>query len=168
MAWSNQLILVGVDGSEPSKIALIWALRQAEMSGARLLVVTAWVVPARIYGSVVPEDVDWRNQAEAVQSQAIEQTVSDQRRLAINTLIEQGHPALVLVDEARHADLLVVGNRGHGAFPGMLLGSVSGYCVTHAWCPVVVVPPPPTTKTGRPPDSDVTTTSESDTTRRPE
>jgi nucleotide-binding universal stress UspA family protein len=132
------------------------------MSGARLLVVTAWAVPALIYGSVVPEDADGRTQAEAVQSQAIEESVSDQRQLAINTLIEQGHPALVLVDEARYADLLVVGNRGHGAFPGMLLGSVSEYCVTHAWCPVVVVRTPQTPTTGRPPDSDVTTTSESD------
>jgi nucleotide-binding universal stress UspA family protein len=154
---------VGVDGSEPSKIALSWALWQAEMSGARLLVVTAWAVPALIYGSVVPDDVDWRHQAEAVQSQAIEQTVADRRQLAINTLIEQGHPALVLVDEARYADLLVVGKRGHGAFPGMPLGSVSEYCVTHAWCPVVVVPTPPTTKTGSPAESDVTTTPVSDT-----
>jgi nucleotide-binding universal stress UspA family protein len=68
--------------------------------------------------------------------------VGDQREGAIDTLIEEGHPALVLVGEARYADLLVVGNRGHGEFAGMLLGSVSEYCVTHASCPVVVVPAP--------------------------
>jgi nucleotide-binding universal stress UspA family protein len=46
---------------------------------------------------------------------------------------------MVLVNESEGADLLVVGNRGHGAFHGMLLGSVSIHCVTNATCPVVVV-----------------------------
>jgi nucleotide-binding universal stress UspA family protein len=50
-----------------------------------------------------------------------------------------GHPAQVLIDQSEEAGLLVVGSRGHGAFTGMMLGSVSLYCVTHAHCPVVVV-----------------------------
>ena len=53
--------------------------------------------------------------------------------------IVYGHPAVVLVDASRTADLLVVGNRGHGAFTGMLTGSVSMHCVNNANCPVVVV-----------------------------
>ena len=53
--------------------------------------------------------------------------------------VAYGHPAVVLVEESRHAGLLVVGNRGHGQFTGMLAGSVSMHCVTHAACPVVVV-----------------------------
>jgi hypothetical protein len=36
---ATHLILVGIDGSEPSMAALSWAVRQAEMSGDRLLVV---------------------------------------------------------------------------------------------------------------------------------
>jgi nucleotide-binding universal stress UspA family protein len=46
---------------------------------------------------------------------------------------------MVLVNESVGADLLVVGSRGHGAFHGMMLGSVSIHCVTNATCPVVVV-----------------------------
>ena len=57
----------------------------------------------------------------------------------VQTKVAYGHPAVVLVEESQHADLLVVGKRGHGAFIGMLLGSVSIHCVTNAACPVVVV-----------------------------
>ena len=49
-----------------------------------------------------------------------------------------GHPATVLVDATKGADLLVIGSRGHGEFVGMLLGSVSEFCTTNAHCPVLV------------------------------
>ena len=45
----------------------------------------------------------------------------------------------MLIEESRQADLLVVGSRGHGAFTGMLTGSISVHVVNHAECPVVVV-----------------------------
>lgn len=51
-----------------------------------------------------------------------------------------GNAAWVLLQAATGAQLLAVGRRGHGAFPGMLLGSVSEHCVQHATCPVVVAP----------------------------
>jgi nucleotide-binding universal stress UspA family protein len=59
--------------------------------------------------------------------------------VVVHLKVTEGHPAFVLTDAARGAALLVVGSRGHGAFAGMLLGSVSEYCAAHAPCPVVVV-----------------------------
>jgi len=50
----------------------------------------------------------------------------------------QGHPAPVLVEASKGADLLVIGCRGHGEFAGMLIGSVSEFCATNAHCPVLV------------------------------
>ena len=43
-------VVVGVDGSESSSLALRWALRQAQMTGARLRVVWCWEFPVTYYG----------------------------------------------------------------------------------------------------------------------
>jgi nucleotide-binding universal stress UspA family protein len=51
----------------------------------------------------------------------------------------QGHPVAVRIDASDGADLLVVGNRGHGGFTGKLLGSVSGQILAYAHCPTVIV-----------------------------
>lgn len=51
----------------------------------------------------------------------------------------QDHPGGALIAGAKGADVVVVGARGHGAFAGMLLGSVSQHLGAHATCPVVVV-----------------------------
>jgi nucleotide-binding universal stress UspA family protein len=53
----------------------------------------------------------------------------------------EGHPATVLIDQARDAALLVVGSRGRGATASLLLGSVSQSVAHHARCPLVIVPP---------------------------
>lgn len=56
------------------------------------------------------------------------------------TRVLSGHAGTVLVDEAERwsADLIVIGNRGHGALQSLLLGSTSAEVVDHASCPVLV------------------------------
>lgn len=61
--------------------------------------------------------------------------------MPVSISVIEGHPAPVLIDTSRSADLLVVGSHGHGAFTGMLLGPVSQHCVQHATCPVLVYRP---------------------------
>src|SRR6185503_19830498 len=51
----------------------------------------------------------------------------------------RGHPVRTLVEEARGAEMLVVGSRGRGGFSGLLLGSVSNGVLREATCPVAVI-----------------------------
>jgi nucleotide-binding universal stress UspA family protein len=62
----------------------------------------------------------------------------------VHTHLEQGDPATALLERARDADLLVLGNHGRGAIAGALLGSVAQRCAHRARCPVVLVPCPGT------------------------
>ncbi|MGC2374713.1 MAG: universal stress protein [Solirubrobacteraceae bacterium] len=131
------VIVAGVDGSQCSLEALRWAARQAELTGAELHAVMAWSLP-EIY-SYTPRD--FQADARKALEDAIEQSLGKQPRVPVTAQVVEGHPARALSDASRDAQLLVVGSRGHGAFTGMLLGSVSQHCVSHAQCPVVVVRP---------------------------
>lgn len=134
-------IVVGVDGSDASKDALRWAARQAGMTGVRLETVMAWHVPVAAYGAPVmpPDGYDFEPEARRTLAEAIRDVLGEHPAVEVATVVVEGHPAPELLHAAADADLLVVGSRGHGAFTGMLLGSVSEHCVAHAPCPVVVV-----------------------------
>ena len=69
----------------------------------------------------------------------MDDVLGSDRKMKVTLTVTEGHPGMVLSTASRGAELLVVGSRGHGAFAGMLLGSVSEYCAAHAACPVVVV-----------------------------
>src|SRR4029077_2242999 len=59
--------------------------------------------------------------------------------VVVRPRVVEGQAGPVLVDAAEGADLLVMGNRGHGGLTEALLGSVGQYCVRHAPCPVVIM-----------------------------
>ena len=46
MSEQKRRIVVGVDGSEPSKLALRWAIRQAKLTGGSVDAVIAWRYPS--------------------------------------------------------------------------------------------------------------------------
>ena len=139
-------IVVGVEGSDGSRAALRWALKEAALRKATVEVVTAYVFPnAPIYPEVsyVP-----------VEQPALAQQITDMQEAAIAAELEAGgiDPSVsvtrhmlpgpapgTLVRAAEGADLLVVGSRGRGGFLGLMLGSVSNYVTHHSPCPVVVV-----------------------------
>jgi nucleotide-binding universal stress UspA family protein len=132
-------IVVGVDGSDCSIAALSWAARQADLTGSRLQVVMSWEWPSSLGWAVpVPDDFNPEDNVRATLESTLQGVRSEYPALSLEPLVVAGHPAPVLVDASKGADLLVVGSRGHGEFVGMLIGSVSEYCATNAHCPVLI------------------------------
>ena len=133
-------IVVGVDGSVPSKAALAWAVRQAQLTGAAVEAVIAWEFPATYgYPAPVVLDVDYAGIAAKVVADVIAEVSSPGEPVKIRSTVAEGNAAQVLLDASAGAELLVVGSRGHGGFTEALLGSVGQHCVHHATCPVVVI-----------------------------
>ena len=134
-------IVVGVDGSESSLAALRWAVRQAELTGAPLEIVSAWEWPVSFLGweTPLPDDYDPADEARRQLDKAVSAVLTPGDAIEVRRSVIEGHPAPVLEALSTTADLVVVGNHGHGEFAGMLLGSVSEHGVTHCHCPVAVI-----------------------------
>jgi len=118
-------------------------VRQAELTGAPLEIVSAWEWPATDLGLGLLDSADYDPADEA--RRELDKAVSTvltpgaDEAIEVRRSVIEGHAAPVLEDLSKTAELVVVGSHGHGAFVGMLLGSVSGHCVTHCHCPVVVI-----------------------------
>ena len=130
-------IVVGVDGSPGSLAALRWATREASRRGLALHAVTAWEFPVESSFGDTTTVGDFHPviAAEKILLSALADagvTVDDP---TVTTAPVKGHPAEVLMQMAKRAELLVVGSRGHGRIFGAQLGSVSHYVAAHAACP---------------------------------
>jgi len=139
-------IVAGVDGSPSSINALRWAIRHAELTGATIDAVIAWEFPMTTGGmGWAPasgiDDSDYAELAAKALSAAVGE-LNLPPGVIVHQMVVEGNPAQVLLDSAKDADLLVVGNRGHGGFADALIGSVGTRCLHHATCPVVVVRTP--------------------------
>jgi len=132
-------IVVGVDGSEQSRLALVWALRLAEATGASIDAVISWHFPASLGWGYATEG--WNPEADATKclTDSVDEAFGAERPAGLRLLVREGLPANVLLDESQGATMLMVGSRGHGGFTGLLLGSVSARCAEHATCPVLIV-----------------------------
>ena len=134
-------IAVGVDGSAPSKLALRWADYLAPaMGGAQIRAVIAWHSPST-YGWASSAPADWNPEADATRclSEAVDAVFPAGRPLGMDLIVREGRAAKVLIEQSKGASMLIVGSRGRGGFPELLLGSVSLACAEHADCPVLVL-----------------------------
>lgn len=136
-------IVVGVDGSDQSLCALMWAAEEAERRGVPLHLATAYTVPIFAAsgldgGYATIDDTVIRDGAEAVLDNARDKISRFDVEVTIS--VETGDAAGALRDLSETAQLIVVGSRGRGGFFGRMLGSVSSALPAHSKCPVAVIP----------------------------
>lgn len=140
--------VVGFDGSANSVSALEWALDFVSRSGGGTVVaVMSWTfsptagVGYGLAGYALPPAESMQEASEGALADALAGVVAP-AGVTLESVVREGPPAKVLVDESEGADLLVVGKRGHGGFLGLLMGSVTTQVANHATCPLVIVPAP--------------------------
>ena len=143
-------IVVGVDGSPSSDVAVRWAAREAGMRHVPLSLVHVverppWGLVALGGGAVPPpsEISEWqKTEGEEIISAAVElakDTVQNGTLPQLNVEVYFSATGPALFDLSTHAQMIVVGCRGHGRVGRILLGSVSSGLIHHAQCPVAVV-----------------------------
>jgi nucleotide-binding universal stress UspA family protein len=137
------MIVVGVDGSEESRAALTWAVAEAQYRRSHLLVVACST--SAVY-SGAPHDSaahgEDRSQVAGIRSMLaamVDNVAAAFPDVVLRQRVVSGDPGEQLVRLTEHADMCVVGARGHGGLVGMLVGSVSQHVLAHSRCTVVVV-----------------------------
>ncbi len=137
-------IVVAIDGSHHAQRALAWAVREATAREASLTALHAFGVrrftgPLNREVSLEPE----RRAAEELVHSALEKAGAESMvQVAVDVTAVMGRGAAdAVLRHGRDADLIVLGSRGLGGFPGLLLGSVSQQVAAHAQVPVAVIPP---------------------------
>lgn len=132
-------IVVGVDGSAGSHDALSWVAEIATSLGSTIVVVQ--VAEPQVEWTAASGPESWRRNVE----RHIEQWTAPLEKLGVPVLPiakQDLHPVdgLLGVAAAQHGDLVVVGTRGVGGFPGLGVGGVALKVLHHVGVPMVLVP----------------------------
>jgi nucleotide-binding universal stress UspA family protein len=136
------VIVVGVDGSPNSRVALEWAAGQARQTGAEVVAVHA----LGLLEKMAPDSTPVPAQPRLGEIQEMFETVWCApligSGLNYRTELRYGSsvPVLLEVAEEAEAELIVVGSRGLGGTPELLLGSTSTQVAQHSRRPVTIVP----------------------------
>lgn len=131
-------IVVGVDGSAMSELALGYAFEQAASRRSDLEVVHAWwtTVPGGVMNDARMDQV---TQEQLTLSESMVGWAEKFPDVEVHQQLPLGPAVVTLVQRSEYAELLVVGSRGLGGFRSLLLGSVSRGVLQQAKCPVAVV-----------------------------
>ncbi|MGW4059922.1 universal stress protein [Amycolatopsis sp. NPDC004747] len=137
---THQPIIAGIDGSQPSTRILAAAVAEAQARKTHLIVVHAPADEPR------PETEPHLNPqaATAAGQQLLSELTGehDTGNLTLEQIVVHGHPRRELIERSANAQLIVLGNRGRGGFPDLLLGSTSQALLHNAACPVYLVRTP--------------------------
>lgn len=138
---THHRVVVGVDGSPSSMAALHTAFGQAAAREAELVVVHSWEAKG-------PEDPTlqsnsswpaYESHLEQAVTREIASSSAEHPAVKVRHEVVRNSPIAALIRAADTADLVVVGARGIGGFPGLHLGSVSNRLLGRTACPLVIV-----------------------------
>jgi nucleotide-binding universal stress UspA family protein len=130
-------VLVGIDCSPASELAVAIAFDEASRRGVGLTALHAWS-DMPMYEGPWP---DWKSEAERNLTEYLSGWAERYPDVKVHRVVAFDHPGRALVEESESAQLVVVGSHGRGGLTGMLLGSVSNAVVHSAHTPVIVARP---------------------------
>ena len=157
MEKPSKSVLVGVDGSEPARIALSVAIDYSKRYGARLLIVAICALPSMPYlrgipaypqtithfpdfSPKVPKDI------ESNMSSLLKEYERDAEKAGVIAVESKIIPVwntigwgLVKEAETQHCSIVIIGSRGLTGIKRTLLGSVADYVVKNAPCDVLII-----------------------------
>ncbi|TDJ15983.1 MAG: universal stress protein [Deltaproteobacteria bacterium] len=139
-----QLVLAPIDFSDQANVVIEWATHMAEEHSSKILLLHVYHLPVefqQLEGAYLPPDF-WSNvKKEAEQQLATHSQQIRKHEVEVETLVREGYPATVIVEEAerQRADLIVIGTHGHTGLKHLLLGSIAERVVRTAPCPVLTV-----------------------------
>lgn len=139
-------VVVGADGSSDSQSALRYGAQRATQAAVPLQVLHAWSLfevpaPPSPPGVTPPLGTYEAIVRERLTRQVLAALGAD---TGAELVLRHSPPAPALVAASGGATEVVVGSRGRGGLPGLVLGSVSTQLLHHAGCPVTVVRTPST------------------------
>lgn len=134
-------LVVGIDDSPDSDSALEFAFATAERRSRELVVLQALPqTHLRVLPGPRPRRADLSGHAEQQLVRRLAAWTTRFPNVTLRRIVADEHPVPALLDLARAAQLVVVGQRGSGGFAGIGLGSVARGVLHHSPCPVAVVP----------------------------
>ncbi|MGB3184282.1 MAG: universal stress protein [Ornithinimicrobium sp.] len=142
----SEPVVVGVDGSEGSTLALREAAKAASRRALGLVVLCAWKPRASWASIPLTNDPASLQEARRARDSATE-TMKWARELLKNEfpdlepseIVAEGRPSTLLARESSQASLVVVGARGNGDLSSLLLGSVGRNLIYRSECPVAII-----------------------------
>jgi nucleotide-binding universal stress UspA family protein len=132
---ANRPIVTGIDGGDAGTRVLATALAEARARHAPLVVLHAWTdnPPPRA-------DLDRHAVTDAGHRLLADRVLAhDTGGVTVEQIAVGTHPRRELLERSGGAQLVVLGDRGRGGFPGLLLGSTGQALLHHAACPVRLV-----------------------------
>jgi nucleotide-binding universal stress UspA family protein len=139
----RRTVVVGVDGSDSATGAVRWGAAEAARRQVPLRLVIGFGWPADVpeghphHGDAYRELL--LGQARGHLAAAAAVAAQERPGIEVEQQLVVGSPIVVLGAEARHAQLVVIGDRGMSRVEGLLVGSVAVALAAHATCPVVIV-----------------------------